>query len=122
MAQFGLTSIVKKPRLEQTLLCLDKGQKIMCRERRHDWDTPDDIEDGHLDEESSSSDEMSNAVRYVITSSGSPVIFLSFTEKRKALDIENPVLSSPSGKILVYRKAQDRKRTNPFIENLKKRQ
>ena len=93
----------------------------MCRERRHDWDTPDDIEDGHLDEESSSSDEMSNAVRYVITSSGSPVKFLS-RKKRKALDIENPVLSSPSGKILVYRKAQDRKRTNHFIENLKKRQ
>ena len=69
----------------------DKGQKIMCRERRHDWDNPDDIEDGHLDEESSSSGDISNALRYVPTSSGSPVKVLSRTEKRKTLDVENPI-------------------------------
>ena len=29
----------------KTLLCIDKGKKLMSRERRHDWDAPDDIED-----------------------------------------------------------------------------
>ena len=45
----------------------------MCRDRRHDWDTPDDIEDGELDDNSSSSDDISNAVRYIPTSAGKPV-------------------------------------------------
>ena len=39
----------------KTLLCIDKGRKLMSRERRHDWDAPDDVEDGDLDENSSSS-------------------------------------------------------------------
>ena len=82
----------------------------MCRDRRHGWDTPDDIEDGYLDEDSSSSDDISNAVRYVPTSSGSPVRVPSRAEKREALGKENPVLSNPSGKILIYRKVQDRKK------------
>ena len=34
----------------KTSLCIDKGRKLMCRDRRHDWDTPDDIEDEVLDE------------------------------------------------------------------------
>ena len=68
----------------------------MYREIRYEWDTPDDIEDGHLDKESSSSCNISNAVRYVPTSSGSPVKVLSRTEKRKTLDVENPVLIYPS--------------------------
>ena len=56
----------------KTLLCIDKGRKLMSWETRHDWDTPDDIEDGDLDENSSSPDDISNAVRYVPTSAGSP--------------------------------------------------
>ena len=50
----------------------DKGRKLMCREKTHDWNTPDDIEDGDVDENSSSSDHISNAVRYVLTIAGSP--------------------------------------------------
>ena len=69
----------------------------MYRDRRHDWNTPDDIEDGHLDENSSSSDDIANAVRYVPTSSGSPVKVLSRAEKREALGVESPILSNPSG-------------------------
>ena len=49
----------------------------MSRERRHDWDAPDDVDDGDLDKNSSSSDDISNAVRYVPTSAGSPVKVLS---------------------------------------------
>ena len=88
----------------KTLLPIEKRQKLMCRDRKHDLDTPVDIEDGYLDEDSSSSDDISNAVRYVPTSSGSPVKVLSRAEKREALGVENPVLSYTSGKILIYRK------------------
>ena len=84
----------------KTLLFIDKGQKLIGRERRQDCFTPDDIEDGHLDEESSSSEYISNAVRYVPTSSVSPVKVLSRTAKRKTLGIEIPVLCNPSGKKL----------------------
>ena len=65
----------------------------MSRERRHDWDAPDDIEDGDVDENSSSSDDISNAVRLVPTSAGSPVKVLSRAEKRqhKGLSTEQPV-------------------------------
>ena len=59
----------------------------MSREGRHYWDTPVDIEDGDLDENSSSSDDISNAVRCVTTSLGSPV---------------NSVLNNPPGKTTVY--------------------
>ena len=72
----------------KTLLCIDKGRKLMSRERRHDWDAPDDVEDGDLDENSSSSNDISNAVRYVPTSAGSPVKVLSRAEKRDALGIK----------------------------------
>ena len=58
-----------------------KGRKLMCRDRRHDWDTPDDIEAGELDDNSSSSDDISKAVRYVHISAGSPVKVLSCAEK-----------------------------------------
>ena len=73
----------------------------MCPDRRHDWDTPDDIADGYLDGDSSSSDDISNAVKFVPTSTGSPVNVLSRAEKREALGLESPVLSNPSGKILI---------------------
>ena len=71
----------------KTLLCIYKGQKFINRERRHEWDAPDDIEDVDLDENSSSSDDIANAVRYVPTSAGSLVKVLSRAEKR---DIEPP--------------------------------
>ena len=67
----------------------------MSRQRRHDWDAPDDIDDGDLDENSSSSDDISNAVRYVPTSAGSPLKVLSRAEKRDALGIKNSVLNNP---------------------------
>ena len=91
----------------------------MCRDRRRDCDAPDPIEDGHLDNKSSSSDDTSNATRYVPTSSGSPVKVLSRTEKRKALGVKNPVLSNSSGKNLIYRKEQDRKKDKPYYKELK---
>ena len=91
----------------------------MCRDRKHDWDTPDDIEDEDLDKNSSSSDDIPNAVRYVPTSSGSPVKVLSRAEKREALGVANPVLSNPSGKILIYRKVQDRNENEPFYSEFK---
>ena len=62
----------------------------MSGDRAHDWDTLDDIEDGDLDENSSSSDDISNAVRYVPTSTGSPVKVLSRAEKRDALGVKIP--------------------------------
>ena len=74
-----------------------------------------------MDEESSSWDDISNAVRYVPTSSGSPVKVLSRAEKRKAIGVENTVLSNPSGKILVYRKVQDRKKDEKYHRELKEK-
>ena len=104
----------------KTLLCIDKGRKLMSRERRHDWDFPDDIENGDLDENSSSSDDISNAVRYVPTSAGSPVKVLSRAEKRDALGVKNPVLNNPPGKTTIYRKVQDRLKSEPFYNELRK--
>ena len=63
----------------------------MSRERRNDWDAPDDVEDGDPDEISSSSDDISNAVRYVPTSAGSSVKVLSRAENRYALGIKDSV-------------------------------
>ena len=68
-------NLVKSPSSDnldwnKTFLCIDIGQKLKRRERRHDWDAPDDIEDGDLDENSSSSDDIANAVRYVPTMLG----------------------------------------------------
>ena len=103
----------------KTLLCIDKGQKIMCQDIRHDCDAPDEIEDRHLDKESSSSDDTSDATRYVPTSSGSPVKVLSRAEKRKTLGVKNPYLSNSSGKKLIYRKVQDRKKDKPYCKELK---
>ena len=37
----------------------------MSRDRRHDWDAPDYIKAGHVDDDSSSSDDVANAVNYV---------------------------------------------------------
>ena len=73
----------------------DKGKKLMSRERKHDWDAPDDIEDGDVDENSSSPEDISNAVRYVPTSAGSPVKVLSRAEKRDALGIKDSILNNP---------------------------
>ena len=84
------------------LLCTDKGRKLMSREGRHYWDTPVDIEDGDLDENSSSSDDISNAVRCVTTSLGSPVKVLSRAEKKDAIGVKNSVLNNPPGKTTVY--------------------
>ena len=103
----------------KTLLCIDKGHKLMSRERRHDWDAPDDVEDGDLDENSSSSDDISNAVRYVPTSAGSPVKVLSRAEKRDALGIKDSVLNNPPGKTTIYRKVQERSKSEPFYRELK---
>ena len=103
----------------KTLLCIDKGQKLMSREKKHDWDAPDDIEDGDLDENSSSSDDISNAVRFVPTSASSPVKVLSCAEKRDVLGIKNAVLNNPPGKTTIYRKVQDRLKSEPFYRELK---
>ena len=55
----------------------------MYRDRRHDRNTPDENEDGEMDVNSSSSDDISNAVRYVPTSSGSPIkVFSPLREER----------------------------------------
>ena len=129
-AHFGRTpntiwhNLVKSPSSNnldwnKTFLCIDKGRKLMSRERRHDWDAPDDIEEGDLDENSSSSDDISNAVRYVPTSAGSPVKVLSRAEKRDALGIKNSVLNNPPGKTTIYRKVQDRLKSEPFYRELK---
>ena len=91
----------------------------MSRERRHDWDAPDDIEDGDLDENSLSSDDIFNAVIYVPTRAGSPVKVLSRAEKRNALGIKNSVLNNPPGKITIYRKVQERSKIEPFYRVLK---
>ena len=45
------------------------------------------------------------ATRYVPTSSGAPVKVLSRAEKIKTLGVDNPVLSNPSGKTLIYKKS-----------------
>ena len=91
----------------------------MCRDRRHDWDTPDDIEDGDLDDNSSSSDDISSAVRYIPTSAGKPVKDLSRAEKRDALRIKNPLLNNQPGKTTIYRKVQNRSKNEPFYRELK---
>ena len=91
----------------------------MSRDRSHDWDTPDDIEDGDLNENSSSSDDISNAVRYVPTSAGSPVKVLSRAEKRDALGVKNHVLNDPPDETTIYRKVQDRLNSEPFYRELK---
>ena len=91
----------------------------MSRELRHDWDAPDDIEDGDLDENLSSSDDIANAVKYVPTSAGFPVKVLSRAEKRDALGIKNSVLNNPPCKTTIYRKVQDRSKSEPFYKELK---
>ena len=91
----------------------------MSREGRHDWDAPDDIEDGNLDANSSSSDDIANAVRYVPASAGSSVEVLSRAEKRDALGIKIAVLNNPPGKTTIYRKVQDRSKSEPFYKELK---
>ena len=101
------------------LLCIDKGKNLMSRERRHDWDAPDDIEDGDVYENSSSSEDISNAVRYVPTSAGSPVKVLSRAEKRDALGINDSILNNPPVKTTIYRKVQDRTKSEPFYRVLK---
>ena len=70
---------------------------------------------------SSLSDDISNAVRYVPTSAGSPVKVLSRTEKRDALGVKNPVLNDPAGKTTIYRKVQDRLKSEPFYRELKEK-
>ena len=91
----------------------------MCRDGRHDWDTPDDIKDGDLDENSSLSDDISNAVRCVPTSAGFPLKVLSRAEKRDALGVKSPVLNNPPGKTTIYRKVQDRLKIEPLYRELK---
>ena len=96
-----------------------QGKKLTCRDRRHDWDDPVYIEDGYLDDKSSSSKDIAKAGSYVPASSGSPVKVFSRSEKRAALDVANPVLSNLSGKTLIYRKVKDGKKDEPYYKELK---
>ena len=68
----------------------------MCQDRRHDWDTPDDIEDRDLDDNSSSSDDISNAVRYVPISAGTPVKTSPAKKKEMRYALRIPV-EQPAG-------------------------
>ena len=83
----------------------------MCRDRRHDWYAPDDTEDEHLDDKSSSSDDIANATRYLPTSSDSV--------KQKALGVASPVLTNRSCRTLIFREIQDRKNDEPYYKELK---
>ena len=58
-------------------------------------------------------------MRYVPTSAGSPVKVLSRAEKRDALGLQNSVLNNPPGKTTIYRKVQDRSKSEPFYRELK---
>ena len=75
----------------------------MSRDRRHDWDTPGDIVEGHLDVDSSASNDIANATKYVPTRSSSPVKTRSHAEKQKALGVANPVLSSTPTDIYLWK-------------------
>ena len=58
---------------DRIMLCLDRGRRMMCRDRRDHWDSLDHIEDAEIDRSDSSSDEFSKPIKYVPTSAGSPV-------------------------------------------------
>ena len=58
-------------------------------------------------------------MRYVPTSAGSPVKVLSRAEKRDVLGLQNSVLNNPPGKTTIYRKVQDRSKSEPFYRELK---
>ena len=58
-------------------LYIDMGRKPMSRDRYHDWDAQDHIEVGYVDDDSSSSEDVANATKYVPTSLRSPVKLLS---------------------------------------------
>ena len=105
--------------MEQNAVMHRLRKKSNVPDRRHDWDAPGVLEDGNLDEESSSSEDMENATRYVPTSSRSPVKLLSRSEKQKGLGVANPVLSNPSGKTVIYRKVRDRKKNKPYYKEPK---
>ena len=60
----------------------------MSGDRRHEWDAQGDIEDGHLGNDSSSSDDIANDTKYVPNRSGSPVKVLLRAEKRKAVGVK----------------------------------
>ena len=94
----------------------------MSRDRRYDCDAPDEVEDGYIDEDSSSSDDNTNAVNYVATSLGSPVKVLSRAVKRKALVVANPVMFVPTGRTLILKKFRIEQMTNHSIKNLKKKE
>ena len=82
---------------------------MLRRDRRDVWDAPDHIEDAEIDRSDSSSDELSNATKYVITSAGSPTIVLRKAHKRAALRRVEPKTSSRD-KISVFRSVQGRKK------------
>ena len=63
------------------MLCSGNGRRMMCRDRRDTWDASDKIEDADLDGCDSSSDELTNATKYVPTKAGSPVRFLGKAHK-----------------------------------------
>ena len=67
----------------------------MCLERQHDWDDP---ENGHLDDESSSLEDVANASKYVLSNSGFPISVLTSTQKQKDLGMKNQILNAPSVK------------------------
>ena len=58
-------------------------------------------------------------MRYIPTSAGSPVKVLSRAEKRDALGIKDSVLNNPPGKTTIYRKIQERSKSEPFYRILK---
>ena len=58
----------------------------MCLERQHDWDAPDYIENWHLDDDSTSSEDVANASKYVLSNSGSPISVLTSTQKQNDLE------------------------------------
>ena len=89
---------------------------MMCRDRRDIWDAPDKIEDVELDGCDSSSDELTNATKYVPTKAGSQTRFLGKAQKRVAVLLT--ITRTPSqGKISVIRKIQNRKK-EPFYRKL----
>ena len=70
----------------------------MCLERQHDWDAPDYIENGHLEDDSSSSENVVNASKYVLSNSGSSISVLNSTQKQKDMGMKNQILNAPSVK------------------------
>ena len=78
----------------------------MRRDKRHDGDSPDDIEGWYRDEDSSSMFE--TAIDFFLpTISGSPVKAPSRAKKRKVLGLFNHVVNIRTGNNLTYKQLQE---------------